>query len=358
MIHTPSRRLTAPLTFLLPCLMFLALCAAMGFAPFGESSILIFDLSDQFVEFLCGLKQGNVYFSWYNALGGSYIGTFSYDVSSPFSLLTLLCPDEAMPVAVVFLVALKLGLAGLTFGLLLRRRTGRYDLTTAAFSLCYGLMAYNIAYAMSFMWLDGVIWLPVLLLGAEDLLDGRRSWVLLGGLVVSFLSTWYISYMTGIFCALYLLWQCACRGLSPRRSLAKLGQLALWALLALALTAWLWLPTALSMFSGKLAGPGAGRPAPGPVLQAAGPRGLRLGDLHRLRFPLLLPPGGPSGRGVVPPARRLPPGQAGHPGPGRLSGPEPVADPPGHGVAPVPAAQQLPGPVVLCGVLLHPPGGV
>ena len=42
MIHTPSRRLTAPLTFLLPCLMFLALCAAMGFAPFGESSILIF----------------------------------------------------------------------------------------------------------------------------------------------------------------------------------------------------------------------------------------------------------------------------------------------------------------------------
>ena len=253
MIHTPSRRLTAPLTFLLPCLMFLALCAAMGFAPFGESSILIFDLSDQFVEFLCGLKQGNVYFSWYNALGGSYIGTFSYYVSSPFSLLTLLCPDEAMPVAVVFLVALKLGLAGLTFGLLLRRRTGRYDLTTAAFSLCYGLMAYNIAYAMSFMWLDGVIWLPVLLLGAEDLLDGRRGWVLLGGLVVSFLSTWYISYMTGIFCALYLLWQCACRGLSPRRSLAKLGQLALWALLALALTAWLWLPTALSMFSGKLA---------------------------------------------------------------------------------------------------------
>ena len=254
MFSSPARRLTAPLTFLLPCLVFLALCAAMGFAPFGDSSILIFDLSDQFVEFLCGLKHGQVYFSWSNALGGSYIGTFSYYVSSPFSLLTLLCPDEAMPIAVVFLVALKLGLAGLTFGLLLRRRTSRYDLTTAAFSLCYGLMAYNIAYAMSFMWLDGVIWLPVLLMGVEDLLDGRRPWVLLGGLVVSFLSTWYISYMTGLFCALYLLWQCACRGMSPGRSLAKLGQLVLWAGLALALTAWLWLPTALSMFSGKLAG--------------------------------------------------------------------------------------------------------
>lgn len=247
---------TGLLCFVLPGLIFLAACAGMGFAPFGESSILIFDLSDQFVEFLCALKRGDVFFSWNTALGGSYIGTFSYYVSSPLSLLTLLCPDEHMPAAVVFLVALKLSLAGFTFSLLLRRRTGRYDLTTAAFAVCYGLMAYNIAYAMSFMWLDGVLWLPVLLMGAEDLLEGRRPWVLLGGLVCSFVSTWYISYMTGIFCALYLLWRCICQGRSLKGTLAALGRLALWALLALLLTAWLWLPTALSMFAGKLAGEG------------------------------------------------------------------------------------------------------
>jgi len=235
--------------FSLPALLFLAVCAAMGFAPFGDSSILIFDLSDQFVEFLCALKHGDVFFSWNTALGGSYIGTFSYYVSSPFSLLTLLCPDEHMPIAVVFLVALKLGLAGLTFSLLLRRRTSRYDLTTLAFSLCYALMAYNMAYAMSFMWLDGVLWLPVLLMGVEDLLDGKRPWILLGGLVVSFVSSWYISYMTGIFCALYLLWRCLCEGYSPVKPILRLGG---WAALALTLTAWLWLPTAMSMFSGKL----------------------------------------------------------------------------------------------------------
>ena len=236
--------------FAVPVLLFLSVCAAMGFAPFGSSSILIFDLSDQFVEFLCALKHGDVFFSWNTALGGSYIGTFSYYVSSPFSLLTLLCPNEHMPIAVVFLIALKLGLAGLTFSLLLRRRTGRYDLTTLAFSLCYALMAYNMAYAMSFMWLDGVLWLPVLLMGTEDLLDGKRPWVLLFGLVVSFVSTWYISYMTGIFCALYLLWRCTCEGRSPVRPIARLAG---WAGLALLLSAWLWLPTAMSMLDGKLA---------------------------------------------------------------------------------------------------------
>ena len=236
--------------FAVPAVLFLALCAVMGFAPFGSSSILIFDLSDQFVEFLCALKHGDVFFSWNTALGGSYIGTFSYYVSSPFSLLTLLCPNEHMPIAVVFLIALKLGLSGFTFSLLLRCRTGRYDLTTLAFSVCYALMSYNMAYAMSFMWLDGVLWLPVLLLGTEDLLEGKRPWVLLCSLVVSFVSTWYISYMTGIFSALYLLWRCICEGKSPVKPITRLAG---WAGLALLLSGWLWLPTAMSMLDGKLA---------------------------------------------------------------------------------------------------------
>lgn len=246
----PLKPLVSLCCFGLPALLFLTVCAFMGFAPFGDSSILIFDLSDQFVEFLCALKHGDMYFSWNTALGGSYIGTFSYYVSSPFSLLTLLCPDEHMAIAVVFLVALKLGLAGFTFSLLLRRRSGRYDLTTLAFALCYALMAYNMAYAMSFMWLDGVLWLPVLLMGVEDLLDGKRPWVLLFGLVSSFVSTWYISYMTGIFCAVYLLWRCICEGRSP---IKRIIRLAGWAGLALLLSAWLWLPTAMSMLDGKLA---------------------------------------------------------------------------------------------------------
>lgn len=250
----PRTRLWAGLaSLLLPGALFLAICAAMGFAPFGDSSILIFDLSEQYVEFLCALKQGDLFFSWGASLGGSYIGTFSYYVSSPFSLLTLFCPNEAMPVAVVFLIALKLCCAGLTFFLLLGRRTGRYDLTGVAFSLCYALMAYNMAYAMSFMWLDGVLWLPVLLMGVEDIPDGKSGKLLVIALTVSFVSNWYTSYMSGLFCALYLLWRCTCEGFSLRITLAKLWQLILRAGLALLLTAWLWLPTALAMFGGKLA---------------------------------------------------------------------------------------------------------
>lgn len=240
--------------FVLPFGLMLLAFAVLGIAPFGEKSALIFDLSDQYVEFLCALKTGDVYFSWSAALGTSWIGTFSYYLSSPLSLLTLLCPNDAMPVAMVFLIAGKIGLSGLTFGLLLRERTGRFDLSNAAFALCYGLCAYNVAYGMSFMWLDGVIWLPVILMGVDRLDRRRPSLLLLAGLILCFWSTWYVSYMVGLFAVLYLVWRWGEAGLPLKKLLVRIARLAAHAALAMAVSAPMWLPTLISMFSGKLSG--------------------------------------------------------------------------------------------------------
>ena len=107
----------------------LAVSAALGMAPFGDNTILISDMSTQYVEFFCALKNGDLFFSWSKALGTAYVGVFSYYVSSPLSLLTLLVPNEAMPVGLLFLAVLKIALAGLAFCLFIRRRyplgTGR-----------------------------------------------------------------------------------------------------------------------------------------------------------------------------------------------------------------------------------------
>ncbi|HIV20966.1 MAG TPA: YfhO family protein, partial [Candidatus Scatomorpha stercorigallinarum] len=67
--------------FLLPAALLLAVYAAMGMWPFGDKTILASDMADQYVEFFCALKNGDVYFSWSKALGSSYIGVFSYYVS-------------------------------------------------------------------------------------------------------------------------------------------------------------------------------------------------------------------------------------------------------------------------------------
>ena len=102
-----AERWAAPaLSFLLPGLVMLAVSAALGMAPWGDNTILISDMSTQYVEFFCALKNGDLFFSWSKALGTAYVGVFSYYVSSPLSLLTLLVPNEQMPVGLLFLAVL------------------------------------------------------------------------------------------------------------------------------------------------------------------------------------------------------------------------------------------------------------
>ncbi len=239
------------LSFGIPAGVLLWLFMKMGMAPWGDRTILISDMADQYVEFFCALKQGDLFFSWSKTMGTSYIGVFSYYVSSPLSLLTLLAPNENMPVALMFLTVLKLGLAGLSYAVFSTRKFPSTEITTVLCASCYGLMSYNIAFSLSIMWLDGVIWLPLILLALERVLEGRGAGPFIAALTVCFVSTWYISYMTGIFCCVYLTVRLIT--LQPDRDalLQVFKRFFGGAACALGLTAWLWLPTFLAMFYGK-----------------------------------------------------------------------------------------------------------
>lgn len=238
-------------SFLIPAAVLLLVYRSMGMAPWGDRTILISDMADQYVEFFCALKQGDVFFSWSKTMGTNYIGVFSYYVSSPLSLLTLLVPNENMPVGLMFLTVLKLGLAGLSYAVYSTRKFPGAEITTVLCASCYGLMSYNIAFSLSIMWLDGVIWLPLILLALERVLDGRGAGPFIAALTVCFVSTWYISYMIGIFCCIYLTVRLVT--LQPGRGalLQVLKRFFGGAACALGLTAWLWLPTFLAMFYGK-----------------------------------------------------------------------------------------------------------
>lgn len=240
------------LCFLLPSAVLFSAFAAMGMAPFGDKSILIMDMSDQYIEFLNGLKHGDVFFSWSKALGGNYIGVFAYYVSSPFSLLTLLSPNSMMPIAVLFLTVMKIGLAGLSFGFFLRYRFKQTGAAMVLFSMFYALMSYNIGYSMGIMWLDGVLWLPVLMIGAEQILAEKRAYLLTGALFVSFLSTYYISYMTGLFTALYFLYRSLEEKAGWRAFVRGMGRLAGSVALAAMGGAFLLLPALASLYQGKI----------------------------------------------------------------------------------------------------------
>ena len=63
--------------FAVPVLVMLGVYASLGLAPWGDRTVLVSDMSSQYVEFFCALKNGELFFSWSKALGTAYIGVFS-----------------------------------------------------------------------------------------------------------------------------------------------------------------------------------------------------------------------------------------------------------------------------------------
>ena len=240
-------------SFTLPAVLLLTVLAYRGFAPFGDKSLLIMDMSGQYVEFYNALKFGDIFFSWSKALGTNYTGVFAYYVSSPFSLLTLLFSDEAMPLCILLLTLLKIGLAGLTFTVYGTRRFELGGIPMLTFSCAYALMSYNIAYSMCLMWLDGVIWLPVILLGIEYIIADSRWGLFCASLTVALISNYYVSYMLILFTGLYFITRCFEECLTLRSLLHCSGIYVLSGCGAAGAGAFFLLPAFLSHFDGKLA---------------------------------------------------------------------------------------------------------
>ena len=95
------------------------------------------------------------------------------------------------------------------------------------------------------MWLDALIWLPLLCAGIDCLLSSEKKGMALLTLLfaLSFLSQFYMAWMTGAFCALYFLSRILIKQISFRNFLQKVLQFALCAGIAAGLSAFLLLPT-------------------------------------------------------------------------------------------------------------------
>ena len=112
-------------TFVISLIVF----AALKMAPFGSSSILANDSAVQYVDFFTYLKHallgtaGKAY-SFSNSLGGGMYANWTYYLLSPFNLVFVLVPRSALPVAVLFVTALKYSTAAMAAQALANYLTG------------------------------------------------------------------------------------------------------------------------------------------------------------------------------------------------------------------------------------------
>jgi len=242
-------------SLLIPAALLLASLAFVGAVPFGRNSIIWQDAEIQYIDFFNYLRtifsgENDLLYSFSKNLGGEMVSLLSYYLMSPFNLLFAFASDNTLPLVYTIVAVLKLSVCGLTFFHASVKLYGCKSIHLA-FSTAYALMAYNVIYCWSVMWLDGVLILPLLGLGIYDLWRGKAPWCYVLSLGYGLLTNFYIGYMLCIASVLFSLIHMLLMEGNLHRKAAAFGRFLGASCIGGLSSAFLWLPAFLGLLGGR-----------------------------------------------------------------------------------------------------------
>ena len=168
------------LAFFIPVALTYLAYALFGMYPFGPESVLCLDLNGQYVYYFEAIRDafwgdGSIFYNWSRNLSGEFFGIIGYYLASPFTLIVILLPRTMILGSLLIMQLCKLGTAAVTFCYFLQKSRKLKPLHALLFSMMYAMMAYAITQLIDPMWLDGLVFLPLICLGVEYLIDDGRK---------------------------------------------------------------------------------------------------------------------------------------------------------------------------------------
>ena len=202
-----KKRIIYLLAFIVPIIIMIGIYAMIKIYPFGDGSILTRDLKGQYVSYFSEFRdillgKGSILYSFTKEMGGNMLGLAYYYLISPFNLILLLFPSNMITEAIFIMILLKIGACGLTASIFINK-TFKTKYASIIFSTAYALSAYNIAYQQNIMWLDGVILLPLILIGIDRIIEKNKSLLYIITLFLAITTNFYIGFIICIFSCIY-----------------------------------------------------------------------------------------------------------------------------------------------------------
>lgn len=196
------------IVFSLPVLIMYLVYVFFSVYPAGDNSVLVLDLNGQYVYYYEALRdafwgKSSLIYSWSRNLSGEFMGINAYYLASPFSLIPVLLPRSIILTSLKIMQLAKIGAAAVTFAVFTRNYRENKNVTIILFSIAYSLMGYSVVELMNPMWIDGLIYLPLIVMGIEMLVKTNRMSLLIISLSLMFIANFYIGYMLGLFSLLY-----------------------------------------------------------------------------------------------------------------------------------------------------------
>jgi len=175
-----------------------------------DGSVLVLDLNGQYVYYFEALRDaiwgdGSILYNWSRNMSGEFVGIIGYYLASPFTWIVMILPRTMLLESLLIMQLSKLGAIGVTFCYYLQKSKKVKPVNSLVFSTLFALCAYAVIQLMDPMWIDGLVLMPLIMLGIERLVDEGKKVNYIIPLAVMFVANFYIGFMMAIFCVLYFL---------------------------------------------------------------------------------------------------------------------------------------------------------
>ncbi|MDQ0416033.1 putative membrane protein YfhO [Croceifilum oryzae] len=151
--------------------------------------------------------QGNFMWSWKYGLGGDIFSEFLYYFStSPFFWLTM--PLDLANIHDVYQVRMFTSIFKIAVAMIFMYHYLRYlkrtQLSSIVGSLIYGGSIYLVFNSLRFDFMaDGMVWLPLLILGFERMIDHKKKGLFVAMVFLIVCSNFYLAFISTVFLYLY-----------------------------------------------------------------------------------------------------------------------------------------------------------
>lgn len=176
--------------------------------PFGNNTLLIWDMDKQYASFMMWYKNvllGNtsIEYSLSGGFGGGTFGLISYYLMSPFNFLLIFFDEYSLPLFVFIITVLKSALMSMNMQIYLYSK--KNNVLSIVFSLMYSMSSYVICYQYNIMWMDSLVLLPLIILFLDYILENNYNVGYSLCLSLAIITNFFMGYIVCLFVLIYTL---------------------------------------------------------------------------------------------------------------------------------------------------------
>lgn len=179
-------------------------------APFGKYSLLAVDFYHQYGPMMGELfdrvkNGGNFIYSFNMGMGLPFFRNYFNYMSSFFNIILFLVKRENLLASYSIIIGLKAVASAVTMNIFLNYKFKKKSYIHSIIAIIYAFNNYFTAYYWNIMWLDGLVLLPIVVMGIEKLIDDDKFYLYIFSLACMLFSNYFIGFMLCLFSVIYFL---------------------------------------------------------------------------------------------------------------------------------------------------------